>query len=67
MCLIEIPKLAHYPQAAVELNRAVGKRGMREKTCHFIGSSLGGFLIYLYGAKNFGGKAVVINPAVKAL
>jgi predicted esterase YcpF (UPF0227 family) len=61
--LIEIPKLAHYPQAAVDLIEQLVK-GHAGKTCHFIGSSLGGFLS-TYMVQKFGGKAVVINPAVK--
>ena len=61
--LIEIPKLAHYPQAAVDLIEQLVKRHAGKK-CHFIGSSLGGFLS-TYMVQKFGGKAVVINPAVK--
>ena len=61
--LIEIPKLAHYPQAAVELIEQLVERHVGKK-CHFIGSSLGGFLS-TYMVQKFGGKAVVINPAVR--
>lgn len=61
--LIEIPKLAHYPQAAVDLIEQLVKRHAGKK-CHFIGSSLGGFLS-TYMVQKFGGKAVVINPAVR--
>jgi hypothetical protein len=61
--LIEIPKLDHYPEAAVNLIEQLVKRHVGKK-CYFIGSSLGGFLS-TYMVQKFGGKAVVINPAVR--
>lgn len=60
---IEIPKLANYPQAAVDIIEQVMARHTG-KVCHFIGSSLGGFLS-TYMVQKYGGKAVIINPAVR--
>ncbi|MDP5031963.1 MAG: esterase YqiA [Paraglaciecola sp.] len=60
---IEIPKLANYPQAAIEgIERVV--QSHPGKTCLFIGSSLGGFLA-TYMLQKYGGKAVIVNPAVR--
>jgi predicted esterase YcpF (UPF0227 family) len=60
---IEIPQLAHYPRAAVDIIEQVVKRHAG-KQCHFIGSSLGGFLS-TYMLQKYGGRAVIINPAVR--
>jgi uncharacterized protein len=60
---IEIPKLASYPQPAVDIIEQLVERHTG-KICHFIGSSLGGFLS-TYMVQKYGGKAVIINPAVR--
>ncbi|GAA0854186.1 YqiA/YcfP family alpha/beta fold hydrolase [Aliiglaciecola litoralis] len=57
------PQVPHYPQDAVALLEDIvtqyAKRPLR-----FIGSSMGGYLS-TYLVEKFGGKAVLINPAVK--
>lgn len=60
---IEIPQLANYPRAAVKIIEQVVK-GHAGKQCHFIGSSLGGFLS-TYMVDKYGGRAVIVNPAVR--
>ncbi|WP_340678462.1 YqiA/YcfP family alpha/beta fold hydrolase [Paraglaciecola sp.] len=60
---IEIPQLANYPRAAVEIIEQVVK-GHAGKQCQFIGSSLGGFLS-TYMVDKYGGRAVIVNPAVR--
>lgn len=59
----EIPELSNYPLLAVEaVEQVVNKH--EGKTLRFIGSSMGGFLSTFFVEK-YGGKAVLINPAVK--
>lgn len=60
---LEIPQLPHYPQAAIELIEQLTERHAGKK-CHFIGSSMGGFFA-TYMQQKKGGKAVIINPAVR--
>lgn len=60
---LEIPQLANYPADALEVIKEVVKRH-HGKQCCFIGSSLGGYLS-TYMVQKLGGKAVLINPAVK--
>ena len=60
---IEIPQLANYPQAAADVIESVVKKH-QGKSLRFIGSSLGGFLS-TYMREKYGGKAVLINPAVR--
>ena len=58
-----VPQINHYPDlAAVQLNDLVNQYGGRK--LRFIGSSMGGFFS-TYLVSQFGGKAVLINPAVK--
>ena len=60
---LEVPQLPNYPQAAAAvLDTLVQKH--RGKTLRFIGSSMGGFLS-TYLVEKYGGKGVLINPAVK--
>jgi hypothetical protein len=60
---LEIPALANYPVQAQEVIEEVVKRHAGKQCC-FIGSSLGGYLS-TYMVQKLGGKAVLINPAVK--
>jgi hypothetical protein len=61
--IFETPELGNYPQEAVETIEQLVKQH-QDKKLRFIGSSLGGFLS-TYLANKYGGKAVLINPAVK--
>lgn len=57
-----IPQISHYPdEAERQLNDLVSKYTGAEM--RFIGSSMGGFFA-TYLIEKFGGKAVLINPAV---
>lgn len=59
----EVPALDNHPIPAVDIiEHTMAKH--KGKQCHFIGSSLGGFLSS-YMVQKYGGKAVLINPAVK--
>lgn len=60
---IEVPKLANYPLEAVDIIEDIVAKNPG-KALRFIGSSLGGFLS-TYMCEKYGGKAVLINPAVK--
>ena len=60
---LEIPQLANYPADALEVIEEVVERHTGKQFC-FIGSSLGGYLS-TYMVQKLGGKAVLINPAVK--
>ncbi|MCC2617932.1 alpha/beta hydrolase [Aestuariibacter halophilus] len=60
---IEVPQLSNYPgEAAQQVEDVVKKH--RGKRLRFIGSSMGGFLSTHFVEK-YGGKGVLINPAVK--
>lgn len=59
----EIPELSNYPmEAATDIEALVSKH--QDKEIRFIGSSMGGFLSTHFVEK-VGGKAVLINPAVR--
>ncbi len=59
----EIPELSNYPmEAAADIEALVSKH--QGKEIRFIGSSMGGFLS-TYFVEKVGGKAVLINPAVR--
>ncbi|KXI30264.1 YqiA/YcfP family alpha/beta fold hydrolase [Paraglaciecola hydrolytica] len=60
---LEIPNLANYPAEAHTIIETVIKEHA-DKQCCFIGSSMGGYFS-TYMQQKFGGKAVLINPAVK--
>lgn len=60
---IEVPKLANYPQQAVEVIENLIAQYPNKKL-RFIGSSLGGYLS-TYMREKYSGKAVLINPAVR--
>ncbi len=59
----EVPKLANYPAQAAQVIESLIAH-YPNKSLRFIGSSLGGFLS-TYMCEKYGGKAVLINPAVK--
>ncbi|GIU18047.1 esterase [Shewanella colwelliana] len=59
------PQLPATPKAAMEmLIEIVEEQVAKGESLHFIGSSLGGYFAS-YLVENYGGKAVLINPAVK--
>ena len=61
--LLEVPELANYPaQAQAIIDAIVAKHA--DKQCCFIGSSMGGYFS-TYLQHQYGGKAVLVNPAVK--
>lgn len=57
------PQLPYYPKQAQELLDELGRKYQGQQL-GFIGSSLGGFLS-TYMVNKYGGKAVLINPAVE--
>ncbi|GAB2685735.1 YqiA/YcfP family alpha/beta fold hydrolase [Aliiglaciecola aliphaticivorans] len=60
---VEVPQVPNYPlDAAQMLESLAGK--YEGKSLRFIGSSMGGFMS-TYLVEKFGGKAVLINPAVR--
>lgn len=59
---LEVPQLANFPQAALAQAKQIAKRH-QGKALTFIGSSMGGFLA-THLVNEFGGRAVLINPAV---
>ncbi|MCF2949076.1 esterase YqiA [Paraglaciecola aquimarina] len=60
---LEVPKLANYPlQAAQTIENIIAQHP--NKKLRFVGSSLGGYLS-TYMREKYGGKAVLVNPAVK--
>ncbi|MDO6692222.1 YqiA/YcfP family alpha/beta fold hydrolase [Aliiglaciecola sp. 3_MG-2023] len=60
---VEVPQVPNYPlDAAQMLESLAGK--YEGKNLRFIGSSMGGFMS-TYLVEKFGGKAVLINPAVR--
>lgn len=61
--VLETPNLGNYPEEAVNAIEQLIKQHSGKKL-RFIGSSLGGFLS-TYMANKYGGKAVLVNPAVK--
>lgn len=61
--VFEVPQLSNYPlEAAADIERLIVKH--QGKDLRFIGSSMGGFLSTHFVEK-LGGKAVLINPAVR--
>lgn len=60
---LEMPQLPPYPLPAERLLRQLVAKH-QGKELYFIGSSLGGYLA-TWLVENYGGKAVLINPAVK--
>lgn len=59
---IQVPKLSNYPgQAISQLDRLV--KSFQGRDLRFIGSSMGGYLS-TYLVEIYGGRAVLINPAV---
>jgi predicted esterase YcpF (UPF0227 family) len=61
--IIEIPRLANYPNEAVAIIEQLVAKHKGNKL-RFIGSSLGGFLS-TFMIEKYSGKAVLINPAVR--
>lgn len=62
---LEIPQLPSTPQDALALLTQIVEMAIKaNEPLRFIGSSLGGYLAS-YLAERYGGKAVLINPAVK--
>lgn len=59
----EVPKLANYPDEARDAVELLVEKH-KDKKLRFIGSSMGGYLS-TYCIETFGGKGVLINPAVK--
>ncbi|NCP63373.1 MAG: esterase YqiA [Paraglaciecola sp.] len=60
---LEIPALCNHPQAAIDMIESL-LRQFVGRPVHFIGSSMGGYFS-TYFTQRQGGKAVLINPAVK--
>ncbi|GAB5379855.1 MAG: esterase YqiA [Aliiglaciecola sp.] len=60
---MEVPEVPNYPQQAATLLEGLAKKH-QGKQLRFIGSSMGGFMS-THLLEKFGGKAVLINPAVK--
>lgn len=61
--IMEVPEVPNYPKEAAKLLETIVCRHQHKKL-RFIGSSMGGFLS-TYLLEKYGGKAVLINPAVK--
>ncbi|GAB3030955.1 YqiA/YcfP family alpha/beta fold hydrolase [Bowmanella dokdonensis] len=59
---LEVPQLANFPAAALAQARELVKR-YQDTYLGFIGSSMGGFLV-THLVNEFGGKGVLVNPAV---
>jgi hypothetical protein len=60
---IEIPEIPNYPKQAIQVIENVVAK-YPGQPLRFIGSSMGGFLA-TYMLEKYGGRAVLINPAVK--
>lgn len=60
---MEVPTIPNYPDQAVALLESI-VTNYQDRRLKFIGSSMGGFLA-TYLVEKFGGRAVLINPAVK--
>lgn len=60
--ILEVPQLACFPQAALAQAQEIARRH-QGKRLTFVGSSMGGFLA-THLVNEFGGRAVLINPAV---
>lgn len=60
---MEVPEVPNYPQQAANLLESLAEKH-QGKDLRFIGSSMGGFMS-THLLEKYGGKAVLINPAVK--
>ncbi len=61
--VVELPEVPNYPDEAANLLEGIVSQ-YPDKKLRFIGSSMGGFMS-TYLVEKFGGKAVLINPAVE--
>jgi len=61
---LQVPEIPPVPAKAIEMLVACVERAQTSHTVAFAGSSLGGFYA-TWLAERFGGKAVLINPAVR--
>ena len=59
----EVPKISNYPDQARDMMLSLGEK-YTGRSMRFIGSSMGGFMS-TFMVERFGGKAVLINPAVR--
>jgi len=61
--IMEVPEVPNYPDEAADLLENIISRH-KHKKLRFIGSSMGGYMS-TYLLEKYGGKAVLINPAVR--
>lgn len=61
--IMEVPEVPNYPDDAAKLLESIASHHQHKKL-RFIGSSMGGFMS-TYLLEKYGGKAVLINPAVR--
>ncbi|GAC16915.1 YqiA/YcfP family alpha/beta fold hydrolase [Aliiglaciecola lipolytica] len=61
--IVELPEVPNYPLEAAQMLEEIVSRHSGKKL-RFIGSSMGGYMS-TYLVEKFGGKAVLINPAVR--